>query len=687
MLTEALERFSEAAERVLQRPSHDLRENHGLQILAKLRPSQLSFRQYVRNPSVNQLQGRQAEATVDIAENRYIRHMIQVVTNLSEKLALATSRQEQNLKERAKSETKRCKEYRATQYRKVERSVFDQQLAEAQETMERIRGLSNQPSERFSGVVRQVEISIGKQFSGAPNTFFCNRPDGKPTTDPSLGIKYWVVKLPDALASAVTAARPLRPTYKINAIISVEAFGSENQGRLLNVHHVISVEPQSDAIEIKLRKRARLEASGWVAPLSREERLELQQEARTAELRASAFWDRAAAGNSAVSALDRSWKRLRRQDRDWDRMGVRTDSHMPAGMRFSQTPTYAACLAAYRKVCKLADRAGFGEDALDALDRIGILHASAIYEHWCLVKILLVLIEEFRFVPQAGWQELLIRGVTGNRESASIDLTHEAFDLFAKLDVQPVLPNGRTPDFRLRFKRDTWSQKNNERLSIFSKAPMHSDLDTQSALVMDAKFRNSWKAGEIKDVLLTLVEAKRYGGDRDRVFVLQPAGQTIDTPSSPLGWGKDCDYGQRAGVDHMSGHVRLAPGAQATRSTNNLKRLIALHLQDHFPALGSGPTEPKAKDYSICVRCGTKHVAEKTKWLKTSAGHTYWSMTCPSCEMVSTRTHCYNCKTVLFKNGYQLTYHQTLADQITNVSCPSCGAFFEHEHSAPDTEV
>ncbi|SFL97278.1 hypothetical protein SAMN04488042_102344 [Shimia aestuarii] len=687
LLADALERFSEAVERVLHRPSHDLHEVHGLQVLAKLRPNQMSFRQYVRNPSVNRLQGRQAEVTVDIAENRYIRHMVQVAAKLSEKLALATTRQVQALEERAASEIERCKEYRATQYRMVESSVFDRQLAEAQETLERIRGLSEWTSEQFPADARHIEISIGKQFGEGGNTFFCNKPDGKPTKDPSRGIKYWVIKLPDAFASAVTAARPLRPTYEIDAIMSVQAIGPEDQGRLLELHQVIAVEPRSEAIGRKLRKRARLAASDWLAPLSREERLELQQEARTAELRANTYSERAAAGNSAASVLDRSWKRLSRQNRDWGRMGVRSDPQMPFGMRFSQTPVYSSCLAAFRKVSELADRAGFGEDTLDAVDRIGILHASALYEHWCLIKILLVLIEEFRFVPQAGWQELLIRGVTGNRETISIELAHESFDLCAKLDIQPVLPNGRTPDFRLRFKRDAWFSRSLDRTSIFSRASAPSDWDGQSALVMDAKFRNSWKVGELGDVLLTLVEAKRYGGDRDRVFVLQPAGRTVEAPNSPLDWGKDCDYGQTANVDHMRGHVRFAPGAQAGRSTNNLKRLIALHLQAYFPAPGSTPTELADTDYSICVRCGTKHIAEKTQWLKTKSGYTYWAMRCPSCEMVSTRTHCYNCRSTLFKNGYQLTYHQTLADQITNVFCPSCGAFFEEEHSHQDQAV
>ena len=39
----------------------------------------------------------------------------------------------------------------------------------------------------------------------------------------------------------------------------------------------------------------------------------------------------------------------------------------------------------------------------------------------------------------------------------------------------------------------------------------------------------------------------------------------------------------------------------------------------------------------------------------------------------------YECTENLFKNGTDLSYHRTLADQITNVVCPKCGAFFDQD--------
>ena len=48
--------------------------------------------------------------------------------------------------------------------------------------------------------------------------------------------------------------------------------------------------------------------------------------------------------------------------------------------------------------------------------------------------------------------------------------------------------------------------------------------------------------------------------------------------------------------------------------------------------------------------------------------------------MYVTRTYCYGCSEgVLFKNGLQLTYHRTVADQVTNIACPCCGSYFDSD--------
>ena len=76
-------------------------------------------------------------------------------------------------------------------------------------------------------------------------------------------------------------------------------------------------------------------------------------------------------------------------------------------------PDHVACLAAYRELMALTRKTGLDIEDLNAVERIGTLHASALYERWCLVKILGILIETYGFRPPAGWQDLLVAAVTG----------------------------------------------------------------------------------------------------------------------------------------------------------------------------------------------------------------------------------------------------------------------------------
>lgn len=90
-----------------------------------------------------------------------------------------------------------------------------------------------------------------------------------------------------------------------------------------------------------------------------------------------------------------------------------------------------------------------------------------------------------------------------------------------------MLPNGRRPDFRLRF---GWEP---------------SPVD--KGLVMDAKFRTRWRNGELASMLNELLLEKNYDQEGDRVFILQPARRAVAKATSPLYWGHDCDFGMIPG--------------------------------------------------------------------------------------------------------------------------------------------
>ena len=111
-------------------------------------------------------------------------------------------------------------------------------------------------------------------------------------------------------------------------------------------------------------------------------------------------------------------------------------------------------------------------------------------------------------------------------------------------------------------------------------------------------------------------------------------------------------------------------------SMENLKRLLGMALQNALPPPEQDVYTKQWHGPSFCVHCGSVHEKHSVEGRATKKGVS-WTFRCTVCEGWTLRTHCYQCAHTLFKNGTQWTYHETLADQVTNVLCPACGAYFD----------
>jgi hypothetical protein len=342
------------------------------------------------------------------------------------------------------------------------------------------------------------------------------------------------------------------------------------------------------------------------------------------------------------------------------------------GMRFVQSPAYSSVLAAFNQVQELAGRVGIGGQEIERIDRIGILHASAIYERWCLVRLISLLTDTFGFVPEHDWLDRVIEGICGAVTPFELHFDRADVGMIAKVEVQPVLPNGRRPDFRLSFQHRDRSPQT----TVISDDFGVEETVPSSGLVLDAKFRTRWRPSELERVLHDLVELRGYSQAARRVFILQPAGSVVKEPTSPLRWGRDCDYGQNSPVSHAQGMARVSPNPG---DWHNLQRLVALELQASFPAPKQDVEDEWSSD-SFCINCGRRHDIAGIRHRLTKKGSDFWHLMCGDCGLTTIRTHCFSgCGTSLFKNGLILTYHRTIADQLTNVACPCCGEFFDRD--------
>lgn len=684
-IVEALEAFAAASRQVLAHPAHHVRETLIESRPARLRPNMATFRQYLRSPHAVRLPGRGAEETCDIADNRYLRHMVQVCDKLASHIAKSAVRHAERFAARARVEAEQGAEYQNMTHRTVDSQVFDRQLEELKKRLESVEAYRD-ASPRQGETPKSLEFRPGDPFGNKSDQIFFNNPDGSKAAGESNGKKYSfsVIRIPEQLIKAIQSAKSFCDYYEIKGAGRTEQAYTQKKVPYREVHvtKIYSVKPFSNALVRKERRRTELEKNSWVAQLTPQERQENYQEARTAHLREQTYQKYCEQAKQASSALSKCQTELKTQDLDWLRMGVASNAKVPMGVRFSQSPVYTACQVAFSRVTTLAHSNGLGEDTLDAIEGIGVLHASALYERWCLVKIISILTEDYFFQPEAGWQERLVRAIAGRPKSLNLKLRRNDIGMDASLEVQPELPNGRRPDFRLRFSYSGLNsspdrQDNTSRDGSFSKDQRQGR--TANGLIMDAKFRTHWRRGELGNILASLINEKKYDQQGDRVFILHPAPRAMLRPTSPLAWGKDCDYGQEIGNKHQKGVIYLAPGIGIE---GNLRRLLAMQLQATFPE----PMEVEIngqrmlKSNSFCIRCGTLHKVEDVKLRTTKGGRKFWHLLCSKCGMQSTRTHCYACNpSVLFKNGLDLTYHRTVADQVTNIVCPQCGQYFDNE--------
>ena len=667
-LAEALEELQAASQRVLASPAVTIREGQAPQPVAKLRPNVASFRVYVRNPVARQLTGRVFDESADIAENRYLRHMLAVCLKMANDYVWAASQQMGFLDRLASQETERARRNREMEMRPVDPEVFDQQTKEIKWKLDALAALKDQPGDG-AGRVGRFPIRLGKRYGHGFSFFYTPQDD--------LGVKaedkidYRVAVFPEEFFEKILGCLHFCRNYTI--IGSVESLlqktNTGKQFRKLTFTSIHEVIPQTDSLEKRAEKRRVLEKNNWLVRLSSNERRELKREADAGQLRAEQSLRKKTVISSSVDEIARGARRLAEIDAGFHHLGVSSSSSFPTGMRFVSNPDYATCLSAFKKICELIERGGLDLSKLDEINSVGILHASDIYEKWCLLKIFMLLVHDFRFKPESGWEGKLVVTSLSQASNVRFEFLRDDLEIKVALICQSEMLTGRRPDFVL------------EVIDIAKMQFGHLDHESRllGGLVMDAKFRSTWKKGELRQTLDELVLSKEYDKAvaSRRVFILQPCESTVRPASSPLDWGVHCDYGSTQ--SHRRGWIQLGVASAEMQATQHLKRLLTMVFQSVFP-------EPEESDEngnstwtsrSFCLGCGECHAPEAIQAKTTKSGATRWLLDCKRCGVWTVRTHCYNCKASLFKNGTLWTYHNTVADQVTNVICPDCGSYFD----------
>lgn len=668
----ALEDLHIATNRVLISPVVVIREGQARQPVARVRPKLATFREYARNPAARQLTGRVFDESADTAENRYVRHMLAVAMQLAGAYVSAASLQADFLGRLASQEKERASRNREVDVRSVDPEVFDQQTEEISRKLEKLASFVGSSANGL-GRVGRFPIRMGKPYH-KKFSFYYTRQDGAAGNFENQ-FDYRVVVLPEDLFELVLGVRHFCPDLTIGgSLLSCEKETLSGK-RFLEITFVSvdRVGPQTDVLKRKATKRKTLENCNWKVRISDTERKELWREAATAERRAEKALARKSDVALFVDAISRASGKLAETDVGLASLGISRTPQLPMSMRFISNPDYAACISAFKRVRALFERDGLDVSRLNDIDRIGILHVSDIYEKWCMLKIFMTLVDDFRFEPETGWKEKLVSASLSRADNVKFELSRDDLAMKVIFTCQAVMTTGRRPDFVLEILNQVASKAHN---SVNERRP---------GLVMDAKFRNVWKGQGPRQMVEELIAVKGYGEalPNGKVFILQPCESTVQPPASPLEWGRHCDYGST--VSHDQGWIQTGVARSGARSTEHLKRLLAMAFQDAF----SEPEEEHPVDrangdvswvsYSFCIGCGERHVSTSIRAKTTKGGAMQWLLDCKACGVWTVRTHCYNCRKPLLKNGTMWTYHGTQADEVTNVICPQCGSYFDQD--------
>lgn len=668
-LAAALKTLHAAASRVLASPAISIREGNALQSMAKLRPNIATFREYLRNPAARQLRGRVFNESADIPENRYLRHMLAVALKVAAAYVSAATLQADFLQRLSSQETERALRDNTIKSRTVDPGVFDHQTREITRRLEALGDFTG-PSADEPGHTARFPIRLSKRYSDKC-AFFYERQDGQQTSVDA-EIAYRVVMFPEDVFELILSAHHVCKNLTLIgcARSSLKSASNGKQYRELKFISVHGISAQTHAFEKRAAKRKRLEANNWHVALSANELRELKREAAIADRRAKRSSEKKTAIASAALAIAQEADRLQKADAGLASLGISPSSTFPLGMRLVSNPDYAACVSALSKIRQLIDRGGLDLSRLDEINNIGILHASEIYEKWCLIKILMLLMHDFRFEPEPGWEEKLITSTLARSNNVTFECSRDDLKIKASLTCQAEMLSGRRPDFVLDITHTSDEQP----------ARYNPQKGRRIGLVMDAKFRSKWKKDELTHMLDELILIRGYDQalENAKVFIIQPCTLTVRPAKSPLEWGAHSDY-SRANA-HRQGWIQAGVPSSGAQSTQHLKRLLTLAFQSSFPAptqLSEDKDDTIWTSRSFCIGCGERHDSQSIKAKHTKSGATRWLLDCRHCGVWTTRTHCYSCPTPLFKSGTVWTYHNTIADQVTNVICPSCGAYFD----------
>lgn len=736
------------ANQALDQPHRELRERQIQQPLAKVRPTTRTFQELALRGTPKHITGRGHAPSFDTPENRQLLAMVSRLYRSLNALRQAAQEVANDLARRAAAADARAAELKRCEgWTKVDPDRLRQEIAELEArlcTFGTARAYlistqkpgANHYTIKFK-VTDPVNCEYGQLGFWADFLSF----EGK---DRAESQRIRVVF--DHEAETLSGVFVKGEIYELCSELTRIREGVSND-RKWYIRRVSQLSHISSSLERKLPKEtqrlkeslASLESNGYWRRLTPAEESEQVRDQKGALAEAQRFRAAKSIWTEKSVTLEPLALQAGRLIARAASLGIAKSrgSAFPGSMTYVQNPAYRGALVAYRRAMEAANLNTSTLGRLFRLDEVGVLDLPKVYERWCLLKLVRVLREEFRFVPEDGWRDLILKAVTEGRGSArglSIRFSAPQLDRDVLLEYEPTLPSGKTPDFVLTL------EKRPQRLQSSDTRPLGSPSDLgpfdssgadssdpgtwdyfdqqqfdagdfgfydigqlspnpldfydsdhiapeigplgRRKLVFDAKCKQFNPIGSrnaafsLADELQELIANRGYDeGRQNRVFVLHPGPDT----ASANDWRRFCRYG--------GGHFTADPESRPQWDQGPpdhlhgalllrpgvIDPLIRAINMHLYLALDNASADPVAR---FCPACRATQLSDNVESGRRKA--VQWCIN-ESCRHLIVPNQCWSCRTHLWKLGGYWTFHETRALNPYDIKCPHCGEYLIRE--------
>lgn len=691
-----LKEFIEHCEELLKQPNMHLSERLNTLPIKKVKPVPRTFREVLVNPIRKTAASRDFYESYDTPENRYIFYCVSRVFYLLKSFQRLSESQISLFNMKLEKELRWYEKLSTIEKKTVNKDVLKYEISTLK------KSLNNLESLKIKQITQPkiVKITLGQRYTypGQPDhTFFIESINEvhKPGFKKKWNLDSILITFDELVKNSKFDIKLFEKNVKSFSVSGefdwseTKTFRSGKKYRLCLIEELNFLDfdiSKTKLVEEKNRlerKYEELEAKGWRESLSKNEQDYKDKELKVISKKIDAFSKAKSDVEDFSKSLPFVITRFKNVIKTLEAYKVQKRSSFPNSMVFIQNPVYAGCRTLFKEIINSNNLDSGLLNAMMQIDEISLVNTSNLYERWCLVQIIKTLKNEYNFIPQQKWQEILVKSILSSKNVRNVELIFKSQTGVQeiKLTYEKVLSSGKRPDFVL----DLYLEND-------------ADFNTpKRRLVLDAKLKDFRQIGHDKlinqlyfplddtDTNIPSYERhKNYSENyTNQVFIIHPKPRVIENPTSPLGWGRYCDYGQSNKRDFQYGGIFLSPSFEHPHSIDNLKRLIGLYLQRYFvePCGDVGDKGFNWK-YLFCISCGNQ-TAEDFKLIKKKTGasndrNTKWETTCLKCNHFTLLTLCYECRNPnqpILKNGFKWTYNSPRAEEISNLVCSNCENF------------